>query len=133
MENDLLVQLTEFYESKGYSGREAVEKAEAELRRRDRSQGVSMSKNIWPLELDSFLSYIVSTFSSLNKSPPQKSSTALPLNTQYTSQYISSDTEHIATDAENLGLQHCSQNGTSLEKSKPINKLRNRKKVQIVP
>ncbi len=40
MENDPLVQLTEFYESKGYDGREAVEKAEAELRRRDGSQGM---------------------------------------------------------------------------------------------
>jgi hypothetical protein len=33
MENDLLKALTEVFESKGYSGKEAVEKAEAELER----------------------------------------------------------------------------------------------------
>lgn len=34
MESDPLKELTAFYESKGYDGKEAVEKAEAELERR---------------------------------------------------------------------------------------------------
>jgi hypothetical protein len=44
MENDSLAQLTDFFKSKGYSGREAVEKATAELAkiRHHKSKSTSM-------------------------------------------------------------------------------------------
>jgi hypothetical protein len=39
METDPLKKLTDFYKSEGFTGREAVEKAEAELERRHQSAG----------------------------------------------------------------------------------------------
>jgi hypothetical protein len=43
METDPLNQLTVFYESKGYIGKEAVEKAEAELDKRRKERALELS------------------------------------------------------------------------------------------
>ena len=44
MENDPLNQLTVFYESKGYTGKEAVEKAEIELDKRRRERELELKQ-----------------------------------------------------------------------------------------